>query len=201
MPKSYTKNSKKYTKNKSKSNRKKSKTIRTQRKPKIKSRKSFNKKQIKSKSKSEDGIYTVVLDLFYKQTTDKEIFIKESAIINYMKQFTADQAIQSNFGYSATCIVYIPNTAKWVGPMKISFKVKLNNKIDKYCEEDIKNKGVKGMIIDTFLHDSLEDSVYEGMPGESMWVVPWDLKRSDIRITKEELGLIDYRKMDNINIY
>lgn len=192
MPKSYTKRSKKYTKNKRK-------TSRTQRKPKIKSRKSINKKQIKSKSK--DGIYTVVLDLFYKQTTDKEIFIKESAIINYMKQFTADEAIQSNFGYSATCIVYIPNTAKWIGQMKISFKIKLNDKIDKYCEEDIKNKGVKGMIMDTFLHDPLEDSIYEGMPGESMWVVPWDLKRSDIRITKEELGLIDYRRLDNIHVY
>lgn len=152
-------------------------------------------------SKSDKGIYTVILDLFYKQTTEKEIFITESAVIGYMKQFTADEAIKSNFGYGASCIVYIPNTAKWLGPMKISFEVTINDPVDKYCAQDIENKGVKGMIIETFLHDSLEDSVYEGMPGESMWIVPWGLKRSDTRVTKEELGLIDYRKRDNIHVY
>lgn len=155
-----------------------------------------------TKSKSDKGIYTVVLDLYYKQTTNKEILIHNSAIINYIQQFTADEAAYSNFGYGASCITYIRNTAKWLGPMKLSFEVTIAEPRDKYCEEDIQNKGVKGMIIETFLHDPLEDSVYEGMPGESMWIVPWGLKRSESsKETHEELGLIDYRRRDNIHVY
>lgn len=206
------KRSTRYKKSKLKSkvkSKKKSKSTfvqRVRRRLRTRSKKFKNKRRVKSKpiiqSKSDKGIYTVVLDLYYKQTTEKEIFINESAILGYIKQFTADEAVYSNFGYGASCITYIRNTAKWLGPMKLSFEVTIAEPRDKYCEEDIQNKGVKGMIIETFLHDSLEDSVYEGMPGKSMWIVPWGLKRSESsKETQEELGLIDYRRRDNIHVY
>jgi hypothetical protein len=142
-----------------------------------------------------------VLNLYFKYTTNKEILINDKFIQNYIHSFTADEAINDNFGYVVSCFSYIPKTAKWLSPMSISFNIKLVKPFDKFCERELERKTVKEMIHDSILHDSLEDGIYEGMPGNSLWVVPFGGKRVKTRDENpEEIGLIDYRRKENILI-
>jgi hypothetical protein len=185
--------SKSKVKSKSKSTKVKSKA-----KTKVKSKSTkvkSTKATSKVKSKSNVGIFTIVLDLYYNHTAEDEILVNKSAIKNYVQQFTAEEVVIESHLIYTDYMTYIRNTAKWLGPMKISFEVRLNPQQTMLSFDD-KVKFLK----ENLLNESLEDTVYGGGPGFSVWTVPFGLKRLRRNEFEDELGLIDYRKRDRIRV-